>query len=240
MSKIFDAYRMKTAESAAPDHEADLARAGAVELFPAPSPRQQNDFAQLAQRALDLKGPQRGAMISLAASTAGEGASYVSYNLAVSLATIYAQKVAWVDANFLSPQTKLAGHGRVDLVSLLQDPEQATAAPFQGNPALVPVGPDLNRARGLVAGGNYRRALEKLAFRFDFVVVDLPPVLDSADAILMAAAGDGLLLVIEQKYLKWEIVEHGLELLRDKGVNVLGSVINRREFTLPKIIYDRL
>ena len=46
--------------------------------------------------------------------------------------------------------------------------------------------------------------------------------------------------MIEQKFLKWEVVEHGLRALRDKGVQVFGSVINRRTFALPKIIYDRL
>ena len=56
----------------------------------------------------------------------------------------------------------------------------------------------------------------------------------------MAAGADGLLLVIEQKYLKREIVEHGLRILQDKGVQVLGTVINRRQYLLPKIIYDRL
>ena len=46
--------------------------------------------------------------------------------------------------------------------------------------------------------------------------------------------------LLNKKFLKWEIVQHGVDVLREKGVQVLGSVINRREFVLPKIIYDRL
>ena len=91
-----------------------------------------------------------------------------------------------------------------------------------------------------MAATNYQDVLAELSARFDFVIVDIPPVLDSPETGLMALGGDGLLLVIEQQYLKWEIVSHGLQMLRGKGVQVLGSVINRRKFTLPKVIYDRL
>lgn len=240
MSKIFDAYRMKVADSTTHDPVREVARTGSVDLYPAPSLRQQKDFAELAQRTLGLKGAQRGAVIAVGSSTSGEGASFVSYSLARTLAEVYAQKVLWIDANFLSPQTELGGPDHLDLVTLLQEPERAAALVVQGNPALITVGTDLNEARRLVAGGGFGQVLEKLAARFGFVIVDLPPVLDSADSALMAAAGDGMLLVIEQKYLKWEILDHGLDLLRSKGVNVLGSVINRREFALPKLIYDRL
>lgn len=56
----------------------------------------------------------------------------------------------------------------------------------------------------------------------------------------MAAGADGFLLVIEQKYLKVEVINHGIQGLRDKGVHLLGTVINRRTYDLPKVIYDRL
>ncbi len=75
---------------------------------------------------------------------------------------------------------------------------------------------------------------------FDFVILDLPPVLKSTDTALIGRNTDGLLLVVEQKFLKWEVINHGVDSLREKDVKILGSVINRREFELPKVIYDRL
>lgn len=240
MSKIFDAYRMKAAEATSVDPRREMANVGSVVLFPKPKQKQQEEFNRLAQRTLTLKASGRGSVIALASTTSGEGASYVSYQLAMSLAQVYGQRVAWVDGNFLSPQAALDRPGIVSLSSLLKEPRSVSQFGPMGNPFLISGGKDLMGDRGLVAARNYNDLLEGLGSIFDFVLLDLPPVLDSSETGLMAQAGDGLLLVIEQKYLKWEIVEHGVELLKSKGVNVLGTVINRREFTLPKLIYDRL
>jgi len=49
-----------------------------------------------------------------------------------------------------------------------------------------------------------------------------------------------MMLVIRQRFLKREVVGHGIDSLRAKSVNVMGAVINRRTFDLPKVIYDRL
>lgn len=238
LSKIFDAYRMRVGEAG--DVSEEIQRAGNISLFAPPHGRQQSDFNQLAQRTLGLRTESRGAILCLASSTRGEGASFVSYTLAVSLAQVYKQKVAWIDANFHSPQQALEGPGRTSFGTLLQDPQLVRSIPIDANPFLVPGGENLMASRGAVASANYRRVLDEMAQRFDFVILDLPPILDSSETGIMALGGDGLLLVIEQKFLKWEIVEHGVQKLRDKGVNVLGTVINRREFALPKVIYDRL
>lgn len=238
MSKIFQARQMLAESLNEPALSVHMA--GSLVLFPAPQGPQTEDFNRLAQQALGLRNKGQGTILFFASSTSGEGASYVSYNLAVTLSEVYSQQVAWLDANFLSPQKALSGPDRTTLSDMLKNPDLMASVVPDANPFLIPGGKDLTGARGLVAGKNYNEVLNGLANRFDFVIVDIPPVLDSPETGLMALGGDGLLLVIEQKYLKWEIIDHGLQVLRKKGVQVLGSVINRRTFTLPKVIYDRL
>ena len=41
----------------------------------------------------------------------------------------------------------------------------------------------LEEARGLIADRKYRQLLENLSHRFDFVILDLPPVLNSTDTV---------------------------------------------------------
>ena len=238
MSKIFEAYRKKVGGLS--DLSLEIGKAGSVTLYPSPEGSQQSDFNKLANRLLGLRLENRGAVLSFGSSASGEGASFVSYNAAIVLATIYHQKVAWIDGNFLSPQKKLLGQNWNTFSSLLRDPGKIDDIIASDNPLLIPGGADLMGARGLVADRSYRDLLANFARRFDFTIIDLPPILNSTDAALMAAETDGLLLVIEQKYLKREVIEHGIQGLRDKGVQVLGSVINRRTFDLPKVIYDRL
>jgi len=238
MSKIFDAYKKQAGKSL--DLTQQVKRAGIFTLFPPPAGPQQDDFDRLANRILHLRLRDRGIALAFASSSSGEGCSYVSYNAAMVLAQDYGKKVAWIDANYVSPQARLMDHSAVSLVELLEDPDRVDSLLIDSNPFLIPGGTDLRGSKSLFADERYAALVNSLVRRFEFVIMDLPPVLENPDTPLIATGCDGMLVVIEQKFLKWEIVEHGIQALRDKGVEVLGSVINRRKFVLPKMIYDRL
>jgi len=238
MSKILKAYKKQMASG--PPSPSRTGSIGFKPLFPAPKEAQQNDFNQLANRILGLRSGPKALVISFTATTSGEGTSYVSFNTAVNLAQVYNQKVCWIDCNFLSPMEELNQDSGVKLSSLLKEPRLASELDPEGYPFLIGGGSDLHATKGMFAGPGYRNALKELGLKFDFIFLDLPPVLEVSDTALIASECDGTLLVIEQKYLKWEVVNHGVEVLQEKGVEVLGSVINRREFVLPKAIYDRL
>ncbi len=238
MSKIFDAYKKRAGDNV--DLTVEVGRAGVISLYPPPTGTQQADFTRLANRLLDLRLETRGTILGFASSAAGEGSSFVSYNSAMVLAQVYHMKVAWIDGNLLSPQAKLRGKGGLTFSALLQDPLKADNLIVDANPFLLEGGANLISIKGSFADSKYPELLLAVANRFDFVIMDLPPVLASSDTSLMASACDGFLLTIEQKYLKWEVIEHGIQSLKGKGVQVLGSVINRRKFDLPKVIYDRL
>ncbi len=238
MSKIYEAYRKRVGDHA--ELSLEIGRIGAVALYPMPDATQQAEFSQLANRLLGLKQEDRGAVVAFASSAAGEGASFVSYNAAMILATVYHQKVAWIDANFQSPQKGLAHVDGPSLATLLQQPDRLADVRPMGNPTLIPGGANLPAVRGLFADEKCQDLMAALSARFDFTIIDLPPVLGTTDAALMAAATDGLTLVIEQRFLKREIIGHGMEALRAKSVRVLGAVINKRSYDLPKVLYDRL
>ncbi|MEN8007856.1 MAG: AAA family ATPase [Candidatus Krumholzibacteriota bacterium] len=238
MSKIFDAYRKKVGGLS--DLSLEIGKAGSISLYPSPTGSQKDDFNKLANRLLGLRLENRGTILTFGSSATGEGASFVSYNTAMYLASVYHQKVVWIDANFMAPQTKLLGQDRNTFSFLLQNPDKVDDLVASDNPLLIAGGGNLQDARGLLADRKFGQLLSNLAHRFDFVILDLPPVLNSTDTALMAAGSDGFLLVIEQKFLKVEVIEHGIQGLRDKGVHMLGTVINRRTFDLPKVIYDRI
>ena len=238
MSKIYEAYRKRVGDL--PDLTVELGRVGTVALYPMPDATQQGEFSQLANRLLDHKREDRGAVIAFASTASGEGASFVSYNAALMLATVYHQKVCWIDANFQTPQKALAHAEGPSLATLLQNPERLAELRPAGNPTLVPGGLNLQAVRGLFADQKCHDLVRGLSARFDFTLIDLPPVLSTTDTALMATATDGLTLVIEQRFLKREIIGHGMEALRAKSVRLLGAVINKRSFDLPKVIYDRL
>lgn len=250
MSKIFDAYKKSQSMGVDSRPQAEPVSGPPVapeveptidaQLFPAPGEKQESEFSKLANRLLGLRQGQKGAIISFASTASGEGSSFVSFHTARVLAKDYGRRVVWVDANFLSPQKDLQDESTPSFSRSVRYPELVVDMKVNGAPHLMPGGDNLVAARGYFASPNYVRLLSQLRQGFDFIILDLPPVLKSTDTALLANQSDGLLLVVEHKYLKWEIINHGIETLREKDVKVLGTVINRREFELPKLIYDRL
>ena len=240
MSKILDAYRKQNEAKAKAEGPLAVGPVAFKPLFPPPKDAQQDDFNKLANKVLGLRSGPGATIICFTATTSGEGTSFVSYNTAEKLAHVYNQNVVWIDCNFLSPNAELNKDHGTTFSDLLKNPQMVSRLRPGINPFPIGGGSDLQTTKGLLAGPNYSSVLEGLSKRFDFVILDLPPILESSDTALMALGGDGVLLVVEQEFLKWEVVNHGVEILRDKGVQVLGSVINRRKFVLPKVIYDRL
>ncbi|HEV8128582.1 MAG TPA: DUF4388 domain-containing protein [Candidatus Eisenbacteria bacterium] len=78
-------------------------------------------------------------------------------------------------------------------------------------------------------GAPFAMAVERLAKRFDVVLVDTPPVaFDSATASL-APAMDGVLLVVKANSLSVGVIQQAKEHLVRSGANILGVVLNQVE-----------
>jgi protein-tyrosine kinase len=251
MSKIFDAYKKSldappSVDDAPPSVEREQTEFKAKltppgpPLFPALGTIQMGEMDKLASRLLPIKGVDKGVVLGFASSTSGEGASFVSFHAAMVLAQTYGQKVIWIDANFLSPQESLINDSNLSLGDLLYDPSLASTLGHRNNPLVIPAGRNLLGRRGLFASDSYRNLLDILSRQFDYTILDFPAILKTTDTALMAAETDGLLLVVEQKYLKREVINYGVQGLIEKGVQVLGTVLNKRKFELPKTIYNRL
>ncbi len=82
--------------------------------------------------------------------------------------------------------------------------------------------------------------LEFLKPKFDLVILDIPSVLRFPEAKAIASLCDGVVLVVQAGRTRWEVVEEAKRLLEKAQVNVIGGVLNRREFFIPEGLYHRL
>ena len=78
------------------------------------------------------------------------------------------------------------------------------------------------------------QVIEDLASRFDHVLLDMPPVLASSDAIKLAQLGDAYMLVVRQGVTSERQIEAALHQL--DGNESLGVVLNRVESKVPKTL----
>ncbi len=109
--------------------------------------------------------------------------------------------------------------GRVDAVHAVQK----TAVPGL---SLLPAGPPSPNPSGLLASDKMRRFLDGAVARYDYVVLDAPPVLAVADAIVLGYLTNGVILTVRGGQTPREQVLHALTELRNSNVKVLGVLIN--------------
>lgn len=68
------------------------------------------------------------------------------------------------------------------------------------------------------------RHLEK---RFDFMIIDTPPILPASDALMVAPQVGGVVLVVKAGLLSRKMVNKAVEQLQRAKANLLGVVLNR-------------
>jgi succinoglycan biosynthesis transport protein ExoP len=71
------------------------------------------------------------------------------------------------------------------------------------------------------------RVLEELRARFDFILIDSPPLLLVTDAAILAKLADGTILVTSSETTARQAVSRALRILETAGVKLLGAVVNR-------------
>lgn len=82
--------------------------------------------------------------------------------------------------------------------------------------------------------------IETLRQRFDYVILDSAPVVSYPDSVALNRYMDGVILVVRAGKTRWEVVQKGQASMEKAGANILGVVLNRRKFAIPKAVYDRL
>jgi len=76
--------------------------------------------------------------------------------------------------------------------------------------------------------------------RYKYIFLDIPPILHHPNGMLLSQICDGIIVVVRAGQTKLEVVQETKRLLKKSEINVIGSVLNRRKFYVPDMIYKRL
>jgi hypothetical protein len=104
-----------------------------------------------------------------------------------------------------------------------------------GNPRLCMIaagGVPVARRPALAQGRPLASVLDQLDERFDHVLLDLPPVLVSSDAMNLSQLADAYVLVVRHGVTSETQVEAALDELQ--GGETLGVILNRFDSAIPK------
>lgn len=163
----------------------------------------------------------------------GAGKSLTAINLAISLAREVDNTVLLIDANLRSPKLDKyfefnTNYGLSDY--LLEDkPLGDMLVHPEGIPRFVmlPAGRAIANSSEMLSSPKMQRLVEEVKHRYPsrIVIFDLPPMLESSDALAFIPNVDATLMVIEEgKTLEAEL-RQAFELMQ--GNEVIGTVLNK-------------
>ena len=97
----------------------------------------------------------------------------------------------------------------------------------QANLSVLPAGPIPPSPTELLSTSRLEDLLQAAARLYDVVIVDSPPILGLADAPLMSALADGVIIVVEADRSRRGSLKSSLRRLRAMRPVVLGAVLTK-------------
>ena len=169
-------------------------------------------------------------VIQVSSPAAGDGKSTLALNLSISLA-MSGKRTILVESDFRRPKVhKLTGVenkcGIVDVLrgdSELSDAVQSTSVESF---FVLPCGSRPKDPAELLSRPEYEQLLEVLRQKYDYVIIDTPPILAVTDPTSIAPRVDGVLIAMRLSRHTRDLGRRTLEQLRDVGATVSGIVIN--------------
>ena len=170
-------------------------------------------------------------VVMVASALPGEGKTLTSINLALTISESYQRNVLLIDADLRRPMIHqvLGIKNRSGLSGVLKaaDERKVSVSVVSKTLSVLTAGrPDPDPMSGLISD-RMRRVIEEARERFDWVVIDTPPVALLPDANLLAAMVDAAVLVVGAGSTPYPAVERAINALGRE--RIAGVVLNRAD-----------
>lgn len=178
---------------------------------------------------VDVANPPKSIVVT--SSLPGEGKSTTAANLALSLAET-GLKVVVIEGDLRRPRLLdyLGFEGSVGLTDVLVGRVEVddVLQPFgRTGLRLLGAGPIPPNPSELLGSANMEELVQDLAERFDYVIIDAPPLLPVTDAAVLSTMVDGAIVVVGAGLTERDHVSRALESLDAVNGKVLGLILNR-------------
>lgn len=238
--KFFRRNKGTTAEAQAATPVADdsitlMTRDGSINtVFPAETVQSIRQLiVQIENRTVTL--PER---IGITSAISKEGVTYISRALATTIAHDLSADVCIVETNWWSPAHD-APNGLGAIINSKRDINNVIMGTNLPNLAYIPPGFLNSNDRAIAARSDmFKRVLDELNDRFEYLVMDLPAIYTTSSAIPLASMTDAVCLVVRHGVTSRNRVTSALEQMRN--LNVVGITLNQVKTYTPDFLLKLL
>jgi protein-tyrosine kinase len=194
-------------------------------------------------QAVDEQGKLRNRVVAFTSAIPGEGVSHVVNIVAKELAAQTQNRVLLVDATVLenlymadpSQISSYCEETEIDNLLRLSAPE------LMPNVANVAAVVSSRKAGEWESAPEYRaECLKALRWNFDYVLLDCPSPAVSSDVTTLAPLIDGVVVVVKAGKTRRSQIQRCQQMIESAGGNLLGFVLNQRQYPVPNWIYRML
>ena len=167
--------------------------------------------------------------IMVASAQSGEGKTLTAANLSLTLSESYRRRVLLIDADLRRPSLDalLRVPSGTGLSDCLRDSRPLRLVDVSEHLVLLPGGRPESDPMAVLSSARMKEILEQTVLKFDWVILDTPPVALLPDAHVLASMVEATVLVIEAASTPFAMIKRAIETLGpDK---IVGVVLNRVE-----------
>jgi capsular exopolysaccharide synthesis family protein len=175
-----------------------------------------------------MKSPYK--IIVVTSSIPGEGKSTVAANIAMSLGDMH--KVLLIDADLRRPRVSGAmdlenkTKGLAELISQKINPSDCYYKVGNNDLYVMPVGSVADKPLDLISSKYFYDTLTDLREKFDYIIIDTPPVMAVSDALVLSTYASGVIYVIKAASTPFPVVADGVKRVRDANPRIIGGILN--------------
>jgi protein-tyrosine kinase len=175
----------------------------------------------------------------------GDGSTTTAVNFATTLVGDCRMKVLLVDANFRTPCIHdlfrvEPSPGLSDYLTNRAKTDLPVVKGKLNNLYLMPCGSMRSNPIHLFETKKFDAFLQEASDRFDYVILDTPPLPSFVESRVICPKVDGVVLVVGAGKTRKQVAQRAKKELEESGGKLLGVVINRRKFHIPEWIYKML
>ena len=168
-------------------------------------------------------------ILQVESSVSGEGKTTLACNLAVSM-SFNDKKVLVVDLDFRKPRVHRLFNvsnevGLVDYMSEKTTMDKIIKKTAYENVDVITRGSSIYNPSLLLTSKKFTDLIASLRDKYDFIMLDAPPILQIAEYTHISKVSDGVLFVVCYGKTKRSQVTEAADLLKKGNINVIGAVL---------------
>lgn len=189
-----------------------------------------------------IHGEQPVSTIYVTSSFDKEGKTHTAIALAYALTLSGSNRVLLIDGNFRAPKIHHFFNCKVQpgFKDAMESEADRIPAPLKTaypNLYVMPLNSKLLPGINTKGTDRFVKALKGMAMGYDYIVLDGNSIYGASDSVLISKIFDGIILTVECEKTKWDVVQQTVKKIEQFNGNILGIVLNKRRYYLPKFIY---